>query len=30
MAFKSGYARPISYIDITNTDLDKKLQEEMI
>ena len=24
MNFKKGYARPISYIDITNTDLDKK------
>ena len=30
MTFKRGYARPISYIDITGTDLDKKFQEEMI
>ena len=30
MTFKRGYARPIGCIDITNTDLDKKLQEEMI
>lgn len=30
MTFKRGYARPISYIDITGTDLDKKFQDEMI
>lgn len=30
MTFKQGYARPIGCIDITNTDLDKKLQDEMI
>ena len=30
MTFKRGYARPIGCIDITNTDIEKKLQEEMI
>lgn len=30
MKFKNGYARPIGFIDITNTDLDNKLRDEMI
>ena len=30
MTFKNGYARPIGCIDITNTDLDNKFQDEMI
>lgn len=28
--FKNGYARPIGCIDITGTDLDEKLRDEMI
>ena len=30
MTFKRGYARPIGCIDITNTDIEKNLQDEMI
>ena len=30
MTFKRGYARPIGCIDITGTDLDDKLRDEMI
>ena len=30
MKFKNGYARPIGCIDITGTDLDGKLRDEMI
>ena len=30
IAFKRGYARPIGCIDITGTDLDDQLRDEMI
>lgn len=30
MTFKRGYARPIGCIDITGTDLENKLRDEMI
>ena len=30
MKFKNGYARPIGCIDITGTDLDGRLRDEMV